>query len=103
MRIHSRMGMVVFDETAFSTMLIPLSRSSFLNVSFINVDNSFAGSWCYIERDNVIHFRSNRSRGCEFVQNRKKPQKTGKILVKNHVEKVKNYSQVQKHYPHGGK
>ena len=55
-RMHSKIGMVVLEETAFRTMLIPLSRSSFLNVSFINVDNSFAGSWSYMERKKQIFF-----------------------------------------------
>ena len=41
-RMHSRMGMVVLDDTAFKTMLMPFIKFSFLNVRFINVDNSFA-------------------------------------------------------------
>ena len=38
-KMHSKIGMVVLDGTAFKTMLIPLSNESFLNVSFMAVDN----------------------------------------------------------------
>ena len=38
-RMHSKIGIVVFDGTALRTILIPFKRAVFWNVSFIVVDN----------------------------------------------------------------
>ena len=38
-KMHSKIGMVVFEGTAFKTILIPFNKDDFWNVNFIIVDN----------------------------------------------------------------
>ena len=48
-KIHSKIGIVVLEGTAFKTILIPFKRAAFWNVSFITVDN-FLSVWMKFRR-----------------------------------------------------
>ena len=72
-RIHSRIGIVVFEGTALDTIPTPLTRFDLLHIIFMS-RSPFVKVWIKLSACAFMYlkrklFRRNRRRGCGKVDN----------------------------------